>query len=519
MDKYDYKTYRLKIVVLTPLHIGNGREMLHEYDYAIFGGRTWRFNENALLEAQNVEDPKVLEMLTRTKPAQLLKKQDFVENSPLFRYVLKGTPKSNAEGAVVREQIKDAFDRPYLPGTTLKGALRTALAGFLWQRKKMKPETSKLAGSPKFAASKYEQELFGQNANFDLLRAMHIADSLPIDINKLILVNALMLKSSGKSGSPIEVEAIRRETEIISQLKLDTALFSQWAKARELTLPNSDALLYFIQIARQHGTDAIQRELAWARRLPNGKNLVSHYETLLKHTLQPDQFFLQLGWGGGWAEKTLGEHLKQDENFMRTILKPRKQGGYDVARGHMPNNVRDFPITRRIAVAYQRDGAGNITHEIPALPLGWVLVTVESEDGSPVISVADQKQKIVATPHPLPEVKPAKAPKPEEKSTPVWDSKTKSAPPPAKPTVKKFTSVPKVDDRFLGKIFSDYKGEIWLEIPGLDPDTQAYAVLLRSENPLLGKIKEGQEVECVVVKLQQESENYWRVLCRLEVGR
>ena len=119
MANYDFKTYRLKITVLTPLHIGNGREMLKDYDYALYGNRTWRISENALLDAQNVEDPRVAEMLARTKPAQLLKPQDFSEGSPYFRYVLKGTPKSQAEGAVVREQIKDAFDRPYLPGTTV----------------------------------------------------------------------------------------------------------------------------------------------------------------------------------------------------------------------------------------------------------------------------------------------------------------------------------------------------------------------------------------------------------------
>ncbi|MFZ5809615.1 MAG: type III-A CRISPR-associated RAMP protein Csm5 [Chloroflexota bacterium] len=516
MDKYNYKTYRLKVVVLSPLHIGNGREMLHEYDYAIYGGRTWRFNENALLETQNVEDPKVLEILTRTKPAQLLKKEDYIEKSPLFRYVLKGTPKSSAEGAVVREQIKDAFDRPYLPGTTLKGSLRTALAGFLWERKNMRPQISELGGSPKFAASNYERKMFGKNPNFDLMRAMHIADSLSLSIDNLMLVNVRVLTGGGKPGSPIEAEAIRRDTEIISHLKLDTVLFSKWAQERELYLPNSDALLNFIQIARHHSITAIQRELAWARRLPDGKNIVSYYETLLKHTLQPNEFFLQLGWGGGWEEKTLGEFLKRDENFMRTILKPRKQNGYDVGRGHIPKNPKDFPVSRRIAMAYQRDEAGNITKEIPALPLGWVLVTVESDDGSPVTSTADQKPKIVIPLSPSPETKPAAAPKLEAKPTPLPGKKVNAVPkPPVEQLIEKFSSVPKLGDRFSGTVFSDDKGEIWLSIPGLDADNQAYAVILRSENPLIGKVKDGDTLDCQVVELSEESSGYWRVKCKL----
>lgn len=372
----DYKTYRLKITVLTPLHIGNGQEMLKDYDYVVYGGRTWRINENALLDTQDVEDPRVLEMLSRTKPAQLLKPQDFTEDSPYFRYVLKGTPKSSAEGAVLREQLKDAFDHPYLPGTTLKGALRTALGWHLWEKKKLHPEISKLGGAPKFAAAGYERDLFGKNPNNDLLRALQVSDSKPLDVSALMLVNVRVLTQRGKPGSPVEVEAIRRDTVIESEIKLDTVLFSQWAKARELYLSNADALLNFAEIARQHGRAAIERELKWARGLPDGKNVVAHYQGMLNYSLASNAFFLQLGWGGGWEQKTFGSRLKQDEGFMRKILASRREGGWDVGRGHFIKNVQDFPISRRIAMAYRRNDQDEVIAEIPALPLGWVLVEI-----------------------------------------------------------------------------------------------------------------------------------------------
>lgn len=377
MNKFDYKTYRLKITVLTPLHIGNGREMLRDYDYAVHGGRAWRINENALLEAQNVEDPRVTEMLARVKPAQLLKSQDFTDDSPFFRYVLKGTPKSSAEGAVLREQMKDAFDHPYLPGTTVKGALRTALGWHLWEKKGLRPEIARLGGMPKFAASGYERDLFGKNPNNDLLRALHVIDSKPLETSALMLVNVRVLTRGGKPGSPVEVEAIRRDTVIESELNLDTVLFSQWAKTRELYLSNADALLNFAEIARQHSLSAIQRELNWAKGLPDGKNVAAHYQSMLGYSLSKNTFFLQLGWGGGWEQKTFGARLKRDEAFMRTILKPRNAGGWDVGRGHTPRNMQDFPVSRRIAMAYRRNAQGEVESEIPALPLGWVLVEME----------------------------------------------------------------------------------------------------------------------------------------------
>ena len=80
------------------------------------------------MDEQDVDDPRLAEQLARTKPKDLLNPADFHADSGLFRYVLEGTPRSEAEGAVLREQIKTPFGKPYLPGSSLKGALRTALA-------------------------------------------------------------------------------------------------------------------------------------------------------------------------------------------------------------------------------------------------------------------------------------------------------------------------------------------------------------------------------------------------------
>ncbi len=499
MSEYDFKTYRLKITVITPLHIGNGREMLRDYDYAVHGGRTWRINENALLEAQDVEDPRVAQMLARVKPAELLRPEDFTEGSPYFRYILKGTPKSFAEGAMLREQIKDVFDHPYLPGTTIKGALRTVLGWHLWEKKGLRPEVSRLGGSPKFAASGYERDLFGKNPNHDLLRALQISDSQPLGPAALMLANVRVLTQRGKPGSPVEVEAIRRDTVIETELKLDTVLFSQWAKARELYLPNSDALLNFAEVARQYGRHVIQRELTWAKGLTNGKNVAAHYQSMLEYPLAQNAFFLQLGWGGGWEQKTFGSRLKRDEGFMRSILKPRNQGGYDVARGHQVHNVQDFPISRRIVMAYQRNAQGEVTAEIPALPLGWLLVTV-TEDGEEIPEPNWRPQVIEeAAPALVAQV---------EVQTPVIPA----AKPASQPLIERFESIPKIGDRFRGEVFNQEGRALELFIPGLD-DTVAAAYIAPENNPSSKKYTEGDKVVCEVIGLKQIG-RIWQVLCR-----
>lgn len=380
MSAYNYQIQRLKITTLTPLHIGSGNKLLHEYDYAIYKGFTWRINENNLLDAQSVDDPKVAAMLARTKPAQLLKAADFTPENKFFRYVMKGTPNSEAEGAVLVEQIKDTFDRPYLPGTTLKGALRTALGWHLWKQRGLRPDLGQLNSMPKFAAGKYEDTLFGDTPNKDLLRALQVEDSASLDPKVLMLANIKVTthapKQGRKQGAPIEVEAVRKSVIFETKIKLDLQLFSDWAKQRGLSLVGEDLLLNFAAIVRDYNVEVIRREVEWARKLPEGKNVLAHYQEMQGFPLAPNQFFLQLGWGGGWEQKTFGSRLKQNPEFMRGILKARRDGGFDVGRGHVPHNIADFPISRRIAMGYLRNVQGEITREVPALPLGWVLVEV-----------------------------------------------------------------------------------------------------------------------------------------------
>ena len=87
-------------------------------------------------------------------------------------------------------------------------------------------------------------------------------------------------------------------------------------------------------------------------------------------------FFLQLGAGTGWNDKTFGSHLKKSDRFMSTILRSRHEGGYGVARKNPPRNPQDFPLSRRVAVAFKRNQDGYV-QESPAYPLGWVLVEMK----------------------------------------------------------------------------------------------------------------------------------------------
>lgn len=373
MDKFDYKTYDVKVTVLSPLHIGTGRELMQDYDYAVHGGKTWRLNETAFLEAQKVEDPAVMQQLMSTPPAQLLQTQDFKEGSEYFRYVIKGTPRSQQPGSILREQIKTAEDRPYLPGSSFKGAIRTALAWQGWEERNLKPDRTKIdERRPKFAARDYESILFGKDPNHDLFRALLVGDSESLGPETLMLVNVKVATSKGVGRDiPIEVEAIRSDKQFTLPVKIDTRLFSEWARQRkDFHLGgNKDWLLNMTGILRAHALERIRKQLAWFRNRRDASLVADFYARLEKLSFAENQFIVQLGWGGGWDSKTLGSRLQENEKFFDWLVVQPKLG---LLRGKARENRKPgapFPSTRRVAM--KRDSGKG---ETPAAPLGWALV-------------------------------------------------------------------------------------------------------------------------------------------------
>lgn len=359
----DYVVYRAKATLITPLHIGSGRVLLNQYDYAVYNGRTWRLNEDSILEAQKIEDMRSLERLMQGSPAQLLKPDDFKEGSPFFRYVIKGEPRSTAEGAQLHEQLKDPYDRPYIPGTSLKGALRTALAWYAWERLGLRPDRNRLGRDRRFAALPYEREIFGPNPNRDLLRALHVSDSTPTGTDRLMLVNVRVLNRSGQMGPPVEMEAVAPETEFHFTFKLDLALFSEWARNHGLSMRGEEWLKALPDIVNLHTRQRLEEEQAWFKGVPRAESILEFYKKL---NIPAKGFLLQVGWGTGWDDKTFGSHLRADPTFFESILK-----SYQIARGRrQPGDP--FPKSRRVIVHFKR---GVI--ERPVAPMGWMWVEWE----------------------------------------------------------------------------------------------------------------------------------------------
>ncbi len=347
----------LSVRVVTPIHIGTGRKLIRDFDFVTKNGRTYRIREEGLIDELYTRDPKLTEQLMRTPPGRLLKPEDLTDDSPFVRYVLHGIP----GGSEFREQLKDAHDRPYLPGSSLKGALRTVLAWHGWKEEGLTLSSVRLDRRPKYAAREVEKKLFGKDPHHDLLRALRISDSSPVPVDTLVIENVNVWTKRG-AAAPISVEAIQEGTEFTVHVSIDESVFSKWAsKMPGFPLPHRDWLNSLPEIARARAAERLQREIAWWKGRPQPEKL-GELQSALRNAAN-NAFPLQLGFGTGWEGTTIGAPLKTDLSWPK-VYNFRDNRGRRWFK-HELLNPRHFPVSRQVIVL-DKDRA---------IPFGWVWIT------------------------------------------------------------------------------------------------------------------------------------------------
>ena len=365
------------IELLSPLHIGTGTDLLERVDWMQRDGYVYVAHQEALLEAvfdrageEGRSDAAIARAiagmtLNDLVDAGYLTKEDFTADSPLFRYRLRGKPAMNQ----ISEQIKDVYGRPYLPGSSLKGALRTVLAvGGATVRK---PRFDRLGRSRSWAAQPVERELFGRNPNYDLLRALQVSDSGPVGPEHLSLARVNIYPTAGRRtqygrqrGLDIDVETLRRGTTLQVPIKIEGYLFSEQAEQELKFGERKNWLLNLPRWGRVVTGRRIASEIEFFQRRADGQVALGFYSRLVQtwEGLGENEFLLQVGWGGGWLSKTFGSLLQEDVQAFERIVKDYR---LTMERGREPGDP--FPRSRHLV----RVG------EHPAVPLGWMKVNLE----------------------------------------------------------------------------------------------------------------------------------------------
>jgi len=360
--------YQLTLTTLSPLHIGDGDELRYGFDFVINQERkrTYRLNVDAILAAYGSR-------LTPDRsgnyklPGELLTPSD-LSNPDFFRYDLAGFPRSSKADARLKSCIKDVHDCAYIPGSSLKGALRTALAWTGWNEINPHLDRNAVGRSKFWAGQPLERKIFGPDPNHDLLRTLQVSDltGSAMPGHKLVVVNAQVL-TQRSAGSPVELEAVAGDAHFSGSLTIDDNLFGPMAE-RELGFSNRrhwlDELLPRVQ---KHSQARILKLIKWFEDAEGYSEMAKFYRDLAKVTLPENMALVQLGWGSGWDGKTFWTHLTDNPQLFEQLVYDFRM--HKANRNAPPRRAGDpFPRSKRAAMKVVEGRASAVA------PLGWVLL-------------------------------------------------------------------------------------------------------------------------------------------------
>jgi CRISPR-associated protein Csm5 len=251
--------------------------------------------------------------------------------------------------------LKDGLGNPYVPGSSLKGALRTAI---LWERIKkdsslMNEARNKIVSaieragprsSAAWAAQPLERLFLGRDPvkgnhpNYDHLRALKVSDSDIIPKEQLQCFDAAVRNLRGdrlETKMTLCVEAFQPGTKTQISLDLDPFLLRDDIQSK-LNLKVDD-LKDLEKISRSYYSDYIKSEIDFFSEYDEPV-LSNFYNKLQALNERKDGMLLRAGWGSGWHGMTVARLFPDLLDDIRDAFR----------LGRM--NVAEFPKTRKLAL-------------------------------------------------------------------------------------------------------------------------------------------------------------------------
>lgn len=212
---------RVALTTVTPIHVGNGKALSPYTDYVIDDQGTiyvmdsQKLNtELARLEnSEDVIDQFVQRVMGSAHSRNTYSLKRFLEDygidyPRLARSVWKTTADIGNEE--IQETIKSG-SRPYIPGSSIKGAIRTALLYFHRRKKGYRVEEAMadIYGKKKRKKSPNGEDVFGSFGS-DVLKYLHISDTATIPPDDMGIVKTYRYHLMKKETTiPVSKEVIQ----------------------------------------------------------------------------------------------------------------------------------------------------------------------------------------------------------------------------------------------------------------------------------------------------------------------
>jgi CRISPR/Cas system CSM-associated protein Csm5 (group 7 of RAMP superfamily) len=372
----------VSVEIIMPVHVGSGSKLTNGQDYILKNGTLSVISVDKIL-AYYGKDKRTLSQIEDA----LINGTLVFSSLPGFdinKFKIYEISNSPFVGGEILSFLKDPFLKPYIPGSSIKGAIRTViLQHFL--RNIQKP-----IGELIFDGTRVKDPgivVFGKDALYDPMKAL-VLDDFYFTVEDLAIFNAKLFDLRGENSygwkkmgrnefiaddiseaTPISLEALSRGSKSCGEFAIDLFFLENYYKDKKIEDFErrrierlKDFFLNFFnefkKIADEYAKREIQDEISFLEKLDTKGNLTNIIDSYrkLKDQLSNDRdsIYLRIAWGIGWKGMT-GDYF--DERSLEKLRQIKKLG---------KDYSKIFPKTRRFIVE-KRDGT-----ELPAYPLGWI---------------------------------------------------------------------------------------------------------------------------------------------------
>ena len=305
---------KISIETLTPVHIGSGRELNANTEFLFF-----REDDENLLVI--IDEKKVLDIIGKENintwisiinnkenlKDYLLKRKPGLQVSDFCKYRMLVYGSELRKHKTLKEQLRDARGISYIPGSSIKGAIRTAVLSN--QVKNHKDFASKNLKNHKniFSAENVEKYLFGPNPNQSIFRFLHVGDAYFEYENiatKFQILNSYKKGWEFKRDSSHLVECINFDAESSFNMKINNTLQTKNHFKKSFRFTNLPELFSLIN---QHTIELLNSEVEfWEEETQINEVIFKNYFDKIKELLKKAEncdenaCILRIGFGSGW---------------------------------------------------------------------------------------------------------------------------------------------------------------------------------------------------------------------------
>lgn len=316
--------YNFQVEVLTPLHIGSGEEV-DPYEYVIKDGRLYKINLSELLYQLSPAEQEEFDKIS----TDIVQLRQFIRNRADFdKFSEFSVNVSKTVESAYETKFKDMYNQlivapfirefssTFIPGSSLKGAIRTAVIFELFHGKadeRMQPDIfeAELLKSQRGFYDERTQRFVtrGLDGGKDPFRAIKITDAkLPEGATQIEKVETFSKKTNEIESLNIQLfkeitysSFQNNPVTFTAELRIDDQLIN---RSREIKLKSIDKS-FIVKACNNFARQIITHELEYFENHPTAKI----YSQLKEESLDENTFLLRIGWGSGFDSMTV--NLKQ----------------------------------------------------------------------------------------------------------------------------------------------------------------------------------------------------------------